>query len=68
MVADEKDHVGPPDVLHHHERFPPADDHLCPGVEFLQDEVAHPIMGLVDDELCSSALGGSLDGGVHIGG
>ncbi|GAA3210994.1 hypothetical protein GCM10020256_09480 [Streptomyces thermocoprophilus] len=70
MVADEGDAVDVAvlDALDHGEGFVPAGEHLHPWVQFLQEEVAHGPVGLVDEDLVGAAVEEAECGRVDVGG
>jgi len=68
VVADEEGDVGALEALHHGEGFAGSDDQLRAFVEVFEQDVAHPVVGLVYEELRRAATRRALDGGVHVGG
>jgi hypothetical protein len=68
MVADEEGNVRTFEALHHREGLALAHDKRRPRVEALEEDVSHPVVGLVDQKLGGAAADRPVDSGIHVGG
>ncbi len=69
VVADEEDGVHlRTDTLHHTEGLGAAGDQLCDRVQFLDQDVRHPAVTVVDDDLIGATSQRALNSSVGLGG